>query len=223
MMRAACHILRRDLRLSAARGADAVVTVFFFVVVASLFPFMLGGDMDLLSRASAGIVWIAAVLAALLSLDAVYHRDYDDGTFALLLMSPVPPVVLAAVKMLSHWLLSGLLLLPAAAVVSVMLAVPAEMLCGLLLSLALGSVYLSLLGGFAACVTFGSRRPGVLLAVLVLPLFVPMLVLGALAAGALLAGLPAKPYLLLQAALVLAALPLAPLAAGAMLSMNARS
>jgi heme exporter protein B len=222
-MKAFAAIVLRDLRLTLLRGAEAAVTAFFFLVVASFFPFLLGGEAALTARAAPGIIWVAALLASLLSLDAVYHRDIDDGTADLLLLSPVAPVTVAAAKMAAHWISSALLLLPMAAVAALMLGMPALALCALLPSLALGTLYLSLLGGFGAALTAGGRRSGLLLAVLVLPLFVPMLVLGALAAEAALAAMPFRAYLLLQAALALAALPLAPLAAAACLNMNVRS
>lgn len=216
-------IVARDLRLTLGRGSEGLVTVFFFVLVVSVFALALGGEAALVARAAAGMIWTAAVLSALLTLESVYHRDYADGTLDLLLMSPVPPWQIVVAKMLSHWLLGGVLLLPAALVAAPLLFITAAALPVLLLSLLLGTLYLSLLGGLGAALTLGSRRPGVLLVVIVLPLYTPMLLLGGMAAAAALAEMPARSYLLLQAALLLAALPLAPVAAAASLTTNMRS
>ncbi|MDP2206776.1 MAG: heme exporter protein CcmB [Alphaproteobacteria bacterium] len=216
-------IVARDLRLTLGRGSEGLVTVFFFVLVVSVFALALGGDTALVARAAAGIIWTAAVLSALLTLESVYHRDYADGTLDLLLLSPLSPWHIVAAKMLSHWLLGGALLLPAALVAAPLLFIPAAALPVLLLSLLFGTLYLSLLGGLGAALTLGSRRPGVLLVVIVLPLYTPMLLLGGMAAAAALAEMPVRPYLLLQAALFLAALPLAPAAAAVSLTTNMRS
>jgi heme exporter protein B len=215
--------LARSLRLHLRRGPEALVTVFFFVMIAALFALSLGGGQDIVARAAPGIIWTAAALAALLALESLYHRDYDDGTFDLVLMSPVSVFAVVAAKMLCHWLLTGLLLLAALLVVAPMLFIPFAQLGVLILSLFCGTLYLSLLGGFGACLTLGSRKPGILLVLLILPLFLPMLLLGVLAVGASLAGMAAKAYVLLQFALLLPALPLAPYAASVCLTMNVRS
>lgn len=222
-MKMIASILRRDLRLGLTRGADVVMTVFFFFVVATLFPFALNDNADLLRQAAAGVLWVAALLAALLSLDHIYHRDFDDGTLDLLVMETVPPIKIVAAKMLSHFMLTGLPLIAASVVAAPMLNITLAILPALLLSLGLGVIYMSLLGGFGACLTFGSRKPSLLMVLIVLPLFIPMLVLGLLAAEAGLAELPMRPYLLLQAALLVAALPLLPLFSASLLSFQVRS
>lgn len=215
--------MARSLRLNLRRGSEALVTVFFFVMVASLFALSLGGEQNIVSRAAPGIIWTSAALAALLALEGMYHRDFDDGTFGLLLLSPVSAFAVVVAKMICHWLLTGLLVLLALLVVAPMLFIPFSQFGTLFVSLFCGTVYLSLLGGLGACLTLGSRKPGVLLVLLILPLFLPMLLLGGLAMGASLAGLPATPYVLLQFALLLPALPLAPYAASVCLTMNVRS
>jgi heme exporter protein B len=212
-------IVKRDLRLSLGRGSEGMTTLFFFVVTASLFPFALGGEQALLQRAAAGIIWVSAVLASLLSLETIYHRDEEDGTLDLMMMSPVSPVGIALAKMLAHWAVSGLPLVLAGVIVAQMLFLPPAALTVLVPSLLLGTVYMSLLGGMGAVLTFGARRPGLLLALLVLPLYIPMLILGVLATEAV----SAKPYLLLQLSLVIAALPLTSWAAAICLRMNSRS
>lgn len=216
-------ILKRDLTLSLGRSAQSLTTIFFFIMVASLFPFALGADPAVLKKAAAGIIWVAAVLASLLSLEALYHRDDEDGTFDLLLLSPLSPELIALAKMLAHWIASGLTLVLAGIVLSQMLFLPLSSLKTLITSLFLGTLYMSLLGGMGAVLTFGTRRPGLLLALLILPLYVPMLILGMMAMDAELASTPVKPYLMLQLALVIAALPITSLVAAACLRMNLRS
>jgi heme exporter protein B len=200
-----------------------MTTLFFFVVTVSLFPFVLGGEQAVLQRAAPGIIWISAVLASLLSLETIYHRDEEDGTFDLLLLSPVSPVGIVLAKMAVHWVISGLALALAGVIVSQMLFIPPAALTVFIPSLLLGTLYMSLLGGMGAVMTFGTRRPGLLLALLILPLYIPMLILGVSAMEAALASLPAKPYLLLQLAMVVAALPLTSWVAAIFLRMNLRS
>ncbi len=216
-------ILRRDIRLFLLRGSEGLAALFFFVLVASLFPFALGTGSDLLKNAAPGILWLAGVLALLLSLEAIWHRDADDGTLDLLLLQPVPVWTIVMAKMTTHWVLAGFPVILAVMVVGPMLYLPLATLGVILPSLLLGTFYMSLLGAFGAALTLGSRRPGVLLVILVLPLYIPMLILGLSGAEAALAGLPARGYLLLQVALVLAALPLLPFAAARFLDMNLRS
>lgn len=223
MMRSCLALLSRDVRLVLSRGAEGATGLCFFAAVATLFPFALGAEEGVLKHAAAGILWIAVALASLLSLDNIWHRDHDDGTFDLLLLSPVPPLVIVFAKIAAHWLASGLLLTVASIIVSQMLFVPPKSLPVLIVSLLLGTLYISLLGGLGAVLTFGARRPGLLLALLILPLFIPMLILGAAVGEAVLAGLPCSAYLLLQASLTLGALALVPPAAAAFLKLHMRS
>ncbi len=223
MMSPLFALVARDVRLTFGRGSEGLVTVFFFILVVSVFALALGGEQALIARAAAGVIWTAAVLSALLTLESVYHRDYADGTLDLLLLSPLPAWQVVAAKMISHWVLGGALLLPAALIAAPMLFVPLSAVPVLLLSLLVGTLYLSLLGGLGAALTLGSRRPGLLLVVIVLPLYTPMLLLGGMASAAAIADMAARPYLLLQGALLLLALPLVPVAAAASLTMNMRS
>lgn len=216
-------LIARDLRLSVGRGSEGMTTLFFFAVTASIFPFALGGEQAIIARAASGIIWVSAVLASLLSLETLYHRDEEDGTFGLLLLSPISPISIALSKMLAHWMVSGLPLVLATVIVSQMLFVPAAALTVLLPSLLLGTLYMSMLGGMGAVLTFGARRPGLLLALLILPLYIPMLILGVMGTEAVLAELPVKAYLLLQLSLVIAALPLTAWVAALFFRMNMRS
>lgn len=223
MLRPYLALIARDVRLLAGRGSEGLSTVAFFIIVCSLFPFAFAAHGNMLAQAAPGIVWVAALLAALLSLEPVHARDAEDGTLDLLLMSPVSPAGAAFAKMAAHWLMSGFVLIAAAFPMGLMLGLPAGKVWLIAAALVPGTVYMSLLGGAGAALTMGSRRSGVLLAVLVLPLYAPMLVLGMMAVDAALADLPCGAYLLLQSALVLAALPSAPCAAAFFYTMHLRS
>ncbi len=184
-------VLARDLRLSVRHGADT------------------------LGRIAPGIVWVCALLAALLPLDRLFGADLEDGSLDLLLLSGLPAFAIAAAKTMSHWLVTGVPLLLAAGPVAVMLRMPEDAIPVLLLGLLLGSFLLSLFGAMGASIVLGARRGSVLLPLLVLPLVTPVLIFGAAAADAAAGGFSARPHLLLLGAMLAAALPLCPLAAGA--------
>jgi heme exporter protein B len=208
-------VLSRDLRLSLRHGADTLAALLFFLVTASLFPLAIGPAPDTLGLIAPGIVWVCALLAALLPLDRLFGADLEDGSLDLLLLSGLPAFGIAGAKALSHWLVTGVPLLLAAGPVAVMLRMPEEGIPALLLGLLLGSALLSLFGTMGASIVLGARRGGVLLPLLVLPLVTPVLIFGAAAADAAAGGFSPRPHLLLLAALLAAALPLCPLAAGA--------
>lgn len=210
-------ILARELTLAWRHGADTLGALLFFFVTGALFPLALGPAPETLARIAPGIVWVCALLAALLPLDRLFGADFEDGSLDQLLVTGTPPALIAAAKAAAHWLVTGLPLLLAAGPLALMLQMKPEALPVLLLGLALGSAVLSLLGSAGAAVVLGARRGGVLLPVLVLPLAVPVLIFGTAAADAASLGLPARPHLLLLAAFLCAALPLCPVAAGAAL------
>ena len=216
-MRAAWGLLVRELRLSVRHGADTLAAVLFFVLAAALFPLAIGPAPEALARLAPGIVWVAALLAALLPLDRLFGADFEDGSLDQLLLSGLPGAVVAGVKAVAHWLGTGLPLLLAAGPVAVMLQMPGELVPVLLAGLLPGTVALSLLGTLGAAVVVGARRGGVLLPLLVLPLATPVLIFGAAAVEAAGAGMSARPHLLLLCAVVAAAIPLCPLGAGAAL------
>jgi heme exporter protein B len=213
-MSAFIAILRRDLRLGLRQSVDALVVVLFFLVSGALFPFAIGPEPERLSHLAGGIALTVAALAALLSLDRLYQTDYEDGSLDQLALSPLPLELLALAKALVHWLLTGLPLLIAAPVLALMLRLPAEGQLPLLLSLALSTPILSLLGGLGAALTLGARRGGVLITFLILPLYVPVLVLGAAGLDGTLSG--TDPWLVLGG-LDIAALALTPWATAAAL------
>lgn len=216
-------LFRREVSLLLKGYADMALAVFMFLVVVTLFPFALGGEVALLKATAAGILWVAVLLAALLTIDVVFQRDIDDGTLEALWLSGQSLPGVFAVKAAVMFMLCGVPLLLAAAVVAPALGVPVDALPVLLLSLAMGVFYLSFLGGFGAALTAGSLRPAVLLIVIVLPLYVPMFVLGTLAATAALEGLAARPYVLLQAALLVFWAPLSVYLSGAAALAHMRS
>ena len=214
-MRRFAILVRRDLTLSLKAGTDATTAVMFFVVTVVMFPLALGPEATLLARIAAGVIWVAALLASLLSLERLFANDYEDGGLDLLALSPLPLEASALAKVAAHWLVTGLPLIAAAPVLALLMDMPASGFGILVASLALGTPSLSLIGAAGAALTLGARRGGVLLSLLVLPLFVPVLIFGAAAVEASLTGLSARPHLLLLAGILAGALPLAPIAAAA--------
>jgi heme exporter protein B len=210
-------LVRRDLRLGLRQGVDALVVVLFFLVAGALFPFAIGPEPERLSHLAGGIALTVAALAALLSLDRLYQTDFEDGSLDQLALSPLPLELLALAKALSHWLLTGLPLLVAAPILALMLRLPSAGQLPLLLSLALSTPILSLLGGLGAALVLGARRGGVLITFLILPLYVPVLVLGAAGLDAALSGTGGAPHWLILGGLDIAALALAPWATAAAL------
>lgn len=216
-MRAFVALVRRDLALARRQAGDTLAAVAFFLLACGLFPFGVGPDPAVLARLAPGAVWVAALLAALLPLDRLVGADHDDGTLDQLLVSGLPPPAVAAAKATVHWLATALPLLLAAPLGAIMLNLPLAAIPALAAALALGMGVLSLIGVAGAALTLGARRGGVLLPLLVLPLAVPALIFGAAAVEAAALGLSVRPPLTMLAALFAAALPLAPLAAGAAL------
>ncbi len=210
-------VLLRELRLAARHGADTLGALLFFFVAGALFPLAIGPGPETLARIAPGVVWVCALLAALLPLDRLFGGDFEDGSLDQLLISGTPASVVAAAKAVAHWVVTGLPLLLAAAPLATMLQVKPGVLPVLLGGLAAGTAVLSLLGTAGAAIVLGARRGGVLLPVLVLPLAVPVLIFGTMAADAAATGLTVRPHLLLLGAFLAACLPLCPVAAGAAL------
>ncbi|GAB30680.1 heme exporter protein CcmB [Acetobacter pasteurianus] len=208
-------IVGRDLRLALRHGADTMGAILFFIVTATLFPLALGPSPELLRHMAPGIIWVCALLAALLPLDRLFGAELEDGSLDQLLLLGVPASLVVLAKITAHWLTTGIPLLLAAVPLATMLGLPASALPVLLTGLFLGSVVLSLIGGMGASIVLGARRGGVLLPLLTLPLATPALIFGAAAIDAASTGLPWQPDLELLAAFVAGALPLCPLAAGA--------
>jgi heme exporter protein B len=213
-------LVRRDLQLANRRRTEALLPVAFFLVAATLVPLGVGPEPQVLRQIAPGLIWICALLAAMLSLPALYAGDHADGTLEQMLLSPHPVVLLAAARALSHWMLAGWPLLVAAPVLAVLFGMSGAATATLLASLVLGTPVLSLLGSVGAALTLGLRNGGVLLLLLVLPLCIPVLVFGAGAVSAVDVGLSARPWLSLLGALLLLACVGAPPAAAAALRIS---
>lgn len=215
MIRAFGHILVRDLRISMRQGSDIVVVVMFFVITVSLFPFGVGPEGNMLARIAAGVVWVCAMLATLLSLDRMFLNDFEDGSLELLALSSLPLEALVLAKSTAHWLVTGLPLIAAAPVLAMLLNMSSESYLTLLTVMVLGTPTLSLVGTIGASLTLGARRAGVLVSILVLPLYIPVLIFAVGAIDAAAMSLPTRPHLLFLGAMLAGALPLAPLASAA--------
>jgi heme exporter protein B len=213
-------VLTRDVTLALRRRSQISNPLTFFVIVVTLFPLALGPEVNLLSRAAPGIIWVAALLASMLSLDAIFAPDYQDGSLEQLVMSPQPLSLLVLAKVLAHWLVTGIPLIVLAPLLAVLLHLPEEAMGVLMLSLALGTPALSLIGAIGVALTVGLRRGGVLLSLLVLPLYIPVLIFGAAAVDSVATGLSPSANLYLLGALLALALTLSPLAAAAALRIS---
>jgi heme exporter protein B len=213
-------IITRDLTLAWRRRADVLISVLFFVIVASLFPLGIGPEPQLLRAIGPGVVWVAALLASMLALSRLFAADHADGTLEQMLLAATPLSVIVIAKAIAHWIAANLPLVLIGPLLGLQFGLPGDALAVLALALALGTPSLSLIGAIGAALTLGVRGGGVLLALLVLPLYAPVLILGALAVEATAAGLSAQPYLLLLAALSLAAASLAPWAIAAALRIS---
>lgn len=216
-MTAFLRLTGRDLRLALRQRADAALVILFFVLTAALFPFAVGPEPNMLARMAPGVIWVTALLAVLLSLERLFLADYEDGSLELLALSPVPLELVILAKTLAHWLTTGLPLLLAAPLLGLLYAMDWAAMPMLLLTMALGTPSLSLIGTIGAALTLGARRGGVLIPLLVLPLYVPILIFGVSAIDAALFGLQIRPPLLILGALFLLSLGLTPLAAAAAL------
>ena len=213
-------VVRRDLLLAVRRSADVVQPPLFFVMVVSLFPFAVGAEPQLLARIAPGIIWVSALLSTLLSLDGMFRSDFDDGSLEQMALSPQPLFVLALAKVTAHWLITGLPLIVSSPLLGVLLSMPGEVMGVLVLTLLLGTPVLSLIGAIGVALTVGLRRGGALLALLVMPLYVPVLIFGAQAVSAAGMGLPVSGQLYVLGALLALAMSLAPFATAAALRIS---
>lgn len=211
------QLVRRDVRLALRGGSDAAMVVVFFVLAAVLFPFGVGTETAMLARIGGGIIWVVALLAAMLSLERMFAGDFEDGSLEQFVLSPVPLGVLALAKAFAHWLTTGVLLIAAAPVLALVYNLPDAAFLPLVASMALGTPTLSLVGSIGAALILGARRGGVLLALLVLPIYIPVLIFGAASIEGAVAGRDVAPQLTILAGFLLAALALAPWATAAAL------
>jgi len=213
-------LLARESRLLFRRPAELANPLVFFAIVIALFPLAVGPESRLLQTISPGLIWVAALLAVLLSLDGLFRSDFEDGSLEQWVVSPHPLALLVLAKVLAHWVFSGLALVLLAPLLGLMLGMPTSALPVLLMSLLLGTPILSLLGAVGAALTVGLKRGGLLLALLILPLYIPVLILGSGALQAALQGLPALGYLLWLSSLTALAVTLTPFAIAAGLKIS---
>lgn len=213
-------VVRREVSVGMKQKSEVLTPLFFFVIVASLFPLGVGPESALLLRMAPGVLWVGALLAAMLSLQRLFATDYADGSLEQFALSPVPLTLLVLAKVFSHFLLSGLPLVLIAPVLGIQFGLDARALGLLTLSLLLGTPTLSLIGGIGAALTLGVRGAGVLLSLLILPLYIPVLIFGAGAVEADAAGMGAGGHLSLLAALLVLSAFFAPLATTAALRIS---
>jgi len=214
-----CMVMR-DLMLAMRHRSDVLTTVFFFIIVVSLFPLGVGPDAALLKEMAAGVVWVAALLASMLSLTRLFADDYNDGTLEQLMMVPQPLSLIVLGKVLAHWIISGLPLVLMSPLLGLQFGLAGDELIMLMVTLLIGTPVLSLLGAIGAALTLGLRGGGVLVSLLVLPLYIPVLIFGAGAVTASAAGMGADGHLSLMGAILLLALVLAPWASAAALRIS---
>jgi heme exporter protein B len=220
MSRLFSAVLKRDLLLSFRRKSDLVNPLIFFLMVATLFPLGISPDPKFLADIAPGVVWVAALLATLLSLDSLFRSDYEDGTLEQVILSPQPLMVVSLAKVLAHWMTTGLPLALMSPLLGVMLFLPSEAMPGLVLSLFLGTPTLSLIGAIGAGLTVGLKRGGVLISLLVLPLYIPVLIFGSGAVQAAAVGLPLAGYFALLGSILALGLVLAPFAVAAAVKIS---
>jgi heme exporter protein B len=213
-------VLRRDLQLGIRRRNELLNPILFFILVVSLFPLGVGPGPQMLREIAPGVIWVAALLATLLSMERLFRTDFEDGALEQILLSPHPLSLMVVAKVLAHWLVTGLPLILVSPLLGVLLYLPDEALEILPLTLLLGTPVLSLVGAIGVALTVGLRRGGVLLTLLVLPLYVPVLIFGTTAVVAASAGLPVSGQLALLGAMLLLALTLAPFATAAGLRIS---
>ncbi len=220
LMQTLRYVVSRDLLLAMRRRADVATTLFFFVIVASLFPLGVGPEPTLLRAMAPGILWVAALLASMLSLGRLFAEDYADGSLEQLVLVPEPLALVVIGKVVAHWLVSGLPLVLISPVIALQFDLPRDAIVTLLLALLLGTPLLSLIGAIGAALTVGVRGGGVLISLLVLPLYVPVLIFGAGAVDASAMGMDASGHLSILGALLLLGLGLAPWATAAALRIS---
>ncbi len=214
-------LLRRDLLLAFRNRAEYVMPLLFFVLVITMFPLALGALPELLARIAPGIVWVAALLSAMLSLDSIFRSDFDDGSLEQILLSAHPVAVLVLAKVFAHWLVTGVPLLLVAPLLAEMLGMPAEAQPVLLLTILLGTPVLSLVGAIGVALTVGLRKGGILLSLLVLPLYVPVLIFAASAIENAAIGFDVSAQINMLLAFLVLAVSLSPWATAAALRMSA--
>jgi len=208
-------IIARDLRLSLRRGSTTIMVMGFFVMVVIMFPFAIGPEQNILQRMSVGVIWVAALLSCLLSLDSIFQSDYEDGSLDQFILSPVPLELVVLAKCIAHWITTSLPLIIITPILGILMNLPEQGYFPLILTMVLGTPALSFIGGIGASLTVTLRRGGVLLSLLILPLYIPVLIFGVLAVKATIDGYPATEHLMLLISFSLFSAAITPWAAAA--------
>ena len=221
MLKAFYHLLARDLRLAFRSRHELANPLIFFVLVVTLFPLAVSPSAETLAVMAPGVIWVSALLSVLLSLDRLFKQDYEDGSLDQLMLSPNPLVILVLAKVCAHWLLTGLPLVLIAPLLGMFMYVPNEAIGVLMLSLLLGTPVLSLVGAIGVSLTVAVNRGGVLLSLIILPLYIPVLIFGANAVDVASDGMSVRGQMLFLAAVLALALSLAPLATAVALRITA--
>ena len=221
MLNAYYHLLIRDLRLALRNRHELANPLIFFILVVTLFPLAVMPTAEALRTMAPGVIWVSALLAVLLSLDRLFKQDYDDGSLDQLMLSPNPLVILVLAKVTAHWLLTGLPLVIIAPLLGLFMSLPMDAVSVLVYSLLLGTPVLSLVGAIGVSLTVAVNRGGVLLSLIILPLYIPILIFGANAVDVATDGLPVTGQLLFLGAVLALAVSLAPLATSVALRITA--
>ena len=214
-------LVQRDLLMAWRRSSDIFSVVMFFVLAVVLFPLGVGPELDTLRKIAPGIIWVAALLAAMLSLDQLFQSDADDGSLDLLLLAPIPLETIVIAKCCAHWMVTGLPLILVAPILGILLNLPLSGFAVMIITLVISTPTISLLGSVGAALTIGARRGGVLVALLILPLLTPILIMSANAVDLALVGLNYTPLIALLGALFLICLVICPFVAAAALRLAA--
>lgn len=215
MMRLLLLIMERDIRLALRHGGAGGMVLAFFVIMITLFPFAVGPDPEILQRISVGVIWVGALLSCLLSLDRIFQSDYEDGSLDQLVLCPLPLELVVVAKCLAHWLTTSLPLIVIAPLLGVMMNLPQQAYVPLIFTMVLGTPAISFIGGMGASLTVTLKRGGMLLSLLILPLYIPVLIFGVLAVEATLGGVSPRDHMMLLAGFSLFSMALTPWAAAA--------
>lgn len=219
-MQAMAAVFSRDIRVAFRQRQDLLNPLLFFFMVVTLFPLGVSPEIEFLNQAGAGILWVAALLSVLLSLDHLFRHDFDDGTLEQLVLQPQPLFVLVLAKTMAHWMLTGLPLVVLTPILGIMMHLDGNSIAILCLTLLIGTPVLSLIGAIGAALTLGLRSAGVLLSLLIIPLYIPVLIFGTGTVAAATEGAPVAGYLALMGAFLVLALTLAPFASAAALRIS---
>jgi heme exporter protein B len=213
-------VLMRDVKIAIRHSGDIFNPLLFFILIVTLFPLGIGPEPKVLTRIAPGIIWVAALLASMLSLERLFKADYNDGSLEQMLLSPQPLPILVLAKVLAHWLLTGVPLILVSPLLAVLLQLESNSYLALIATLSLGTPVLSLMGAIGVALTVGLRKGGVLLSLLILPLYIPVLIFATSAMDAAGMNLPYDGHLAIIGAMLVAALVLAPIAIGASLRVS---